>query len=366
MSHNPGRGIVRGMNFRRRSRGHDGALLDTPKVSFIISQESDTYSMQGPYPEGVRKLPAEDMGETPVFQTFLDLVYRKSPLQKKRILKFLESRGDSYRELAESFAVDYAKYLTEENITKEYAVDAYLQMCKDMMSEQAKFSRTGSYSCGSVPEAVENVYHNEETMKSYMHGLILSQFLWKNHYLMLKFFIEEVLRVDRIGRLLEIGSGHGLYIAQAMKRFPQAEFEIMDISPVSIAMTKKIVKHLISNPDKISFVQADARDCSGGGKFDFIIMGEVMEHVEDPLSLLVSVKKMLGDGGRLHITTCANCPAIDHVYCFDSVEAIVEMIDAAGFRVLKDIALPVEDIPREKWKETRVGINYAAALENGN
>ncbi|MEW5946140.1 MAG: class I SAM-dependent methyltransferase [bacterium] len=213
---------------------------------------------------------------------------------------------------------------------------------------------------------MENVYNNDAVMKSYMHGLILSQFLWKNHYLMLKFFIKEALQVEGIRRLLEIGPGHGLYIAQAMKKFPRAEYKIMDISPVSIAMTKKIVRRLVNDPDKISFVQSDVRAYSSDEKFDFIIMGEVMEHVEDPLSLLVSVKKLLEDGGRLHITTCANCPAIDHVYCFDSVEAIVEMIEAAGFRVLKDIALPVEDVPREKWKETRVGINYAAALENSD
>jgi 2-polyprenyl-3-methyl-5-hydroxy-6-metoxy-1,4-benzoquinol methylase len=59
-------------------------------------------------------------------------------------------------------------------------------------------------------------------------------------------------------------------------------------------------------------------------------MGEVLEHVEDPRQLLRRAASFVRSGGRLFVTTCANCPAIDHVYLFKSVQEIRDLIASAG------------------------------------
>ena len=71
----------------------------------------------------------------------------------------------------------------------------------------------------------------------------------------------------------------------------------------------------------------------------------------------------LPDATRRIDTTCANCPAIDHVYLYRSVEEIQAHVREAGLKIVAELALPVGSIPRERWSAERVEVNYAAVLE---
>lgn len=291
------------------------------------------------------------------------MVISKSPMQKKRIDSFIDSLDDFYWQSAESFSLNLSKYMEKENIAAEYIVEAYLEMCGKMITEQIKFARTGNYSCKSWTDANDNIYGNDGVMKAYMHGLLLSQFLWKNHYLILRFYLQRALRVENVSRCVEIGVGHGLLTSYAAQTFPKASFKAVDTSPESIEMSKKIIRSFSGAETNIEFTTRDILEFSSGEKYDLAIMGEVIEHLDDPRPALAAVRNLVADGGRLFLTTCANCPAVDHVYNFKSVEEIADMLVGAGFNIVEDIALPVEDIPREKWLQTKVGVNYAAILE---
>lgn len=291
------------------------------------------------------------------------MVLLKSPMQKKRIDSFIDTLDDFYWQTAESFSINLAKYLEKENIGVEYVVDAYLEMCGKMLTEQIKFARTGNYSCKSWTDANENIYGNDGVMKAYMHGLLLSQFLWKNHYHILRFYLQRALGAENVSRCVEIGVGHGLLISLAAQKFPRSFFKAVDTSPESIEMSKKIISCFAGNETNVEFTTRDILEFSSGEKYDLAIMGEVIEHLDDPRPALAAVRNLVADEGRLFLTTCANCPAIDHVYNFKSVEEIAEMLEASGFKIIEDIALPVEDVPREKWVQTKVGVNYAAILE---
>ena len=134
----------------------------------------------------------EDLDNAPLFCRLLQPIFLKSPFQKKRILKHLRERDQYFWQQAEEFAQNYLAFLADNDMTAEDAANAYLRMCKDVVSEQIRFARTGFYRCSSAIEAERIVYANPEIMTYYMHGLILSQFLWNNHYLMLRFFTEEI------------------------------------------------------------------------------------------------------------------------------------------------------------------------------
>lgn len=300
--------------------------------------------------------------ESNAFSKVLESVFDKSPMQKKRILKFLREQDDFYWEEADKFGAMLFRYLEGENIPFDYAVETYMDLCAETVAEQMSFMKTGKYSCILSADACKDVYSNPEKMKSYMHGVLLTQFLWKNHFLMMKFYLRDVLGSIRPKECLEIGVGHGLLLSRAINKFPEARFRVVDISPISIAMANKIIRYQTDYHKDIEFIESDIREFSTENKFDYVIMGEVLEHVEDPLSLLRAVKGLLSPDGCFYMTTCANCPAIDHVYCFNSVEEIIDMIHEGGFRVLKDIALPVDDVPRELWTGKRVGVNYAGLL----
>jgi 2-polyprenyl-3-methyl-5-hydroxy-6-metoxy-1,4-benzoquinol methylase len=80
------------------------------------------------------------------------------------------------------------------------------------------------------------------------------------------------------------------------------------------------------NQSGVKFLLGDVTNVDLGARFDFITMGEVLEHVEQPQKLLIRLKELLVPGGRAFVSTCANCPAIDHVHQFDNIGQIRKMI----------------------------------------
>ena len=114
--------------------------------------------------------------------------------------------------------------------------------------------------------------------------------------------------------------------------------------------------------ENINFYTSDINDYKADKKYDFITMGEVIEHVDDPLKILKSLYKLLSDDGKLFITTCANCPAIDHVYYFKNIEEIKVLINKAGFSIDVELTAPSENKSDKYLEKFKVDIIYAAIL----
>ena len=125
-------------------------------------------------------------------------------------------------------------------------------------------------------------------MKSYMIGLSISQFLWPTHYAMYSFFIKNINNCkDNVSNYLEIGCGHGLFLLEATKKFKKiTNFEIVDISKTSIEITKSIISFLVKEKVKINYLLNDIFKVNFQKKFEFITMGEILEHVDKPHLLL--------------------------------------------------------------------------------
>ena len=193
-----------------------------------------------------------------------------------------------------------------------------------------------------------------------MYGVALSYFLWPNHYEMYNFFISESKKINTVNTYLEIGPGHGLFLVEALKTFPGADFVAVDISPISRNISQSIVNHFTGSQQCDFHIQDINR--FEGGIYDYIVMCEVLEHLDQPLPILLKAKKMLAHNGRLFLTTCANCPAVDHVYIYDSVDHIRTQIHEAGFDILTDLPLAVGAYPKNEWREKRVEVNYAAMV----
>jgi SAM-dependent methyltransferase len=291
---------------------------------------------------------------------FVDLVSSRSALQKKAIRTFLSNQDTEYWQSAEQFAEGLLEFLDGKRIEPGFVADAYLKMCKDMLTQQIAFKRTGAYSCSHSSEAYEQVYSSEEEMSSYMYGLALSQYLWPNHYALFRYFQEACSGIDGVRSYLEIGPGHGLYLLEAMRLFPDAEFSAVDISPVSLRISQELVSHF-AHGRSCSFRVQDAREITSE-TYDFISMCEVLEHLDETLPLLKKLHGMTATGGRVFITTCANCPAIDHTYLYDSVAHMRRELQDAGFHILQDLPLAVGDVPEELWEAQKVEVNYAALL----
>lgn len=299
------------------------------------------------------------------FSEIIERISNKSPLQKKRLVGYLSTRDEVFVKEADDFIDRYERFLSKHGISIEYALDAYLKMCSDMLRCQVAFSRTGRYPVDSVEDANRSVYAEESEMMSYMVGLGISQFLWPTHYSMFSFFRESIEEVaESIESYLEIGPGHGLLLEHAIGSCPSlSKISAIDISPTSLELAKSVIKFFNPSQSNIEFLLGDVTVMDIADRFEFITMGEVLEHVEQPETLLIRVRELLATKGRAFISTCANCPAIDHVYQFNSVEEIRDMIYKSGLKIISDLPLPVENMSVEEAEANRITVNYCALLE---
>jgi 2-polyprenyl-3-methyl-5-hydroxy-6-metoxy-1,4-benzoquinol methylase len=306
------------------------------------------------------------MTNAPHFERFVDLIYKRAPLQKKKLEKHFSSQSELFFKEAELFSAQYIDYLESQRIVPDYAVGAYLKMCNDMMRCQVGFMKTGEYPVKQATDALENVYNNETEMQSYMIGLALSQFLWSSHYAIFTFFKDALKKLSPSAHsYLEIGPGHGLFLSQAMKLLKECrKFVTVDISATSIQITKSIMQHIFpGEADKVVYHINDMLDLSLEEKYDFISMGEVIEHVNFPDKLLEKLKDLLTPEGKGFVSTCVDCPATDHVYHFRSVDEIRDLISKCGLSIVDERVCPVEDLPMEEIVRRKITINYCCIVE---
>ena len=289
----------------------------------------------------------------------IEQIQIKNLLHSKRILKNLKTFDQEYFDRADEFLLKYEVLLKNDNKSFDYAINCYLQMLADVNFESVQFLKTGEYTSKSFAEVNERVYNNPDVMEYYMHGLLMSQFLWKQHYdILLWFNLMIGMNSRNIKNYLEVGGGHGLYISEALKLIgEQANYDLVDISKSSLTIAEK----MISN-DVVSLILTDVFKYFPLNKYDFITMGEVLEHVEEPIKLLQKLHTLLSDNGKLIITTPTNAPAIDHIYLFKGAEDIRNVISEAGFDIEEELCVYSEDVSQEIAEKFKISMMYAAVL----
>jgi len=273
----------------------------------------------------------------------------------------IESIDPAMREKGEQFLEKYLKFCKEHNKTLDYGVESYIWMINMMMYEQVQLVSTGEYSCKSFADANERVYNNPEVMEKYMHGLMLSQFLWKHHCDVFDFFLTSIasFKGKNVKSYLEIGGGHGLFLSEAIDILGSTvKYDCLDISNTSLEIAKGFI-----DSNNVNYIHSNIFDYKPEVKYDLITMGEVIEHVEDPVSLINSLIGLLNPDGQAFITTPTNAGTLDHIYLFRNKQEILDVIDRAGFEVVSDFDVYSEDVTFEKAEKYKVPMMYAALIK---
>ena len=92
-------------------------------------------------------------------------------------------------------------------------------------------------------------------------------------------------------RLLDVGAGLGVF----PYRMKQAGWNC-----VALDMDERLIAHH-RDVVGIESVIGDVRDAQGIGEFDLVTFNKVLEHIEDPVSVLASVKRLLRPQGLVYI-----------------------------------------------------------------
>ncbi|NNL99129.1 MAG: methyltransferase domain-containing protein [Gammaproteobacteria bacterium] len=257
----------------------------------------------------------------------------------------------------------YIAYGLAEGLSIDYLAGCYDLIVKDTLREQMYFQRHKRYRHASFEEVAQSVYFDDEYMRKYMHGLAITGYLWPNHRELHRFFAANI-PTDRGGRYLEIGPGHGMYMMTAMRHSGYSEFHGIDLSPTSVAMTRDLLGsgrfgdfrncHIFEQ----DFLAGDIEAASCAA----VVMGEVLEHVEQPGLFLERIRDVAADDAFIFITTPINAPAIDHIYLFDSFDSIESLVDAAGLSIRQQLLVPYPGLSVDESMQRLLPINVALVL----
>lgn len=92
------------------------------------------------------------------------------------------------------------------------------------------------------------------------------------------------------GKVLELGPAEGLMTGELLQYDP--ELTVIEGSSVFAAQLKEKFP-------SIKIIQSLFEETQLDEKFDFIVLGHVLEHVADPVLLLTHIKKWLARGGKV-------------------------------------------------------------------
>lgn len=294
-------------------------------------------------------------------------IFARNSLQAKRVTAFHRAEPAARAGL-EAFIALYSPYLATTALTWTDVAESYLTMVGQVGEARLHFIRHGAYPARDQEEAREQVYDRPETMRPYMLGLALSQYLWAHHFACKHFFERVITEMPSPERILEVGSGHGWFTGRMFELCPPTKgFTVLDISPTSLEMTQGLLRTLRpAEVEGIEFIEADLLTHERAGTYDFIVLSEVLEHVDAPELTLRHLYLQLKPGGFLYLNTCANCPAIDHAYHFRSCREISDLVRECGYDVVEEAYLPSEDLPEAEWARRELDVSYVAMLRKPN
>tara|TARA_B100000579_G_scaffold432024_1_gene448111 strand:+ start:1299 stop:2222 length:924 start_codon:yes stop_codon:yes gene_type:complete len=294
------------------------------------------------------------------FYSFYNKLKLANPSNFLKTSKFIKKQKIEYFKTADEICKIILYLEKKWKIKKNHSINSYNSLCVETIKEQFYLKKVGTYK--SIKENIknENLYNSLSKMKVYLLGLMLSQIFWLSHFKIISFYKNKVKSFNK-KKFLEVGSGHGLLTKYLLENNKKNEGIICDISQQSLNLTKRVINYK-KHKSNIKFIKKDFFKFNNKDKFDFIILGEVIEHVKKPKKFLNKAKKLLKPDGKIFISTCSNCAQVDHLYHFKNIRKIKSLLKSVNFKIQHELISPSENIPKKVWQKEKIAINYCAIL----
>jgi hypothetical protein len=301
-----------------------------------------------------------DSSGHPLSEQIVKSVVAKKPMHRRFLRRAVDDLSDAERDEVEA----YIAFSLNEGITAEELAVSYLTIVEDTFVEELRFRETGRYRFSSFAEARRAVYDNPEYMRRYMVGLALSSFWWSNHTKMRRFFQRQLpLLASKSGTYREVGPGHGMYFLESMRHCRFESYEGIDISPTSVELTRRVVDSgAFGSFPRARIVLGDFLDEAPLAPANVLVMGEVLEHVEDPGVVLRRAYRTTVADPVLFLTTCINAPAIDHLYNPGTIQNLEQLFFDHGLVVQDRCIVPRDGATLDECIRDRLAINVAYVL----
>ena len=166
---------------------------------------------------------------------------------------------------------------------------------------------------------------------------------------------------------LEVGCGTGYVLSGVSKEFPGATLLGSEIFTAGLGFAAARLPH-------VNFIQMDARNIPYRGEFDVIGAFDVLEHIEEDVTVLREVHSALKANGFLFLTVPQHSwlwSPVDEYACHVRRYSALELhqkLESAGFEVVRSTSfvsflLPAMLLSRVKQRYAKISIDPADELK---
>ncbi|WP_233712804.1 class I SAM-dependent methyltransferase [Helicobacter sp. 'house sparrow 1'] len=238
-----------------------------------------------------------------MIEHFFKIIEEKHPIHSKHLKSLTFSQKD-----IRDFEKLLSYYQEKMGLDIKEQAECYLMFLNKNLEETKFFLENHRYRYSTFEEVKDQVYFNESYMQKYMIGLSISSYTWSAHINTRVFFTNYLEKMQSLldAKYLEVGPGHGEYFLKAIEAGIFDTHTGIDISPTSCRMTRDIIDFNFKDHVKANFICGDFLTFESQEKYDLIVMGEVLEHVEKPKEFLKKAGSLLKDTGGGGKTFCDN------------------------------------------------------------
>jgi SAM-dependent methyltransferase len=269
----------------------------------------------------------------------LSYIDEQHPRSRRAIAEARAKAPERFDRYAELFLGWAFRALGEQALSR--TVDAFVEFSGDVNLAQARYEAEGHYPHKSYAECYATVYAEPDAMDEYLWGVYLTNFLWPHHMDISMFYEDRFLgRLSPDVRIVEIAPGHGGWGLLALHRLPAATLSAYDISPSSIRIAQSLAV-AAGSTQRAVYHQRDARDllALSGGTAGACVCNFLIEHLEDPHTLLEVLCHVLAPTGLAFLSGALTAAQIDHIYEFRRESELVLLAEEHGLRVLETISV---------------------------
>ncbi|WP_194774943.1 class I SAM-dependent methyltransferase [Pararhodonellum marinum] len=118
--------------------------------------------------------------------------------------------------------------------------------------------------------------------------------------------IYDFIHFNEQKHILELGSGVGAQTEILLRRYPHLQITGVEYEPRQIQKAEQNMAKLGYGLEKVRFLQQDATKLDLPGKYDGAFVCWVLEHVQQPVKILHSMKPFLSRGAKIILTEVFN------------------------------------------------------------
>lgn len=240
------------------------------------------------------------------------------------------------------------------------SLQAFIRYSHEYLLLQIKLKRTGHYLYSSFAEVDEKVYQDPSMEEYYLDGQMLSHVLWPNHFRLHRWLLEQKGISHAETEVLDVPCGPGIYPYCIGRYLPYRRLISVDISPYARDYARRLLACSDFDTTRITVDLSNVYDLDEERLFDLIVCGELLEHLEEPRTLLAKLRRLVRPTGAVFLTTAIFAAARDHIYLFNNAHEVRQMLEEY-FQVSSELVLPLS-LKRYHPDMNREPMNYAAVL----